>query len=100
MNIVCAVDGNYLRHCAAMLQSLQACNPREDLAVFLIYADVDPVELGTLMKELGCWNAINLDGGGSSIMLLATDGKTLRIMNRPSDAGTRPIPVMLAVRPR
>lgn len=58
------------------------------------------VELGTLMKELGCWNAINLDGGGSSIMLLAADGKTLQIMNRPSDAGTRPIPVMLAVRPR
>jgi lipopolysaccharide biosynthesis glycosyltransferase len=35
-----------------MLQSLQACNPREDLAVFLIYADVDPVELGTLVTYL------------------------------------------------
>lgn len=58
------------------------------------------VELATLMKELGCWNAVNLDGGGSSIMLLAADGKSLQIMNRPSEAGTRPIPVMLAVRRR
>ena len=35
-----------------MLQSLQACNPREDLAVFLIYADAEPVEVGTLMTYL------------------------------------------------
>jgi len=58
------------------------------------------VELATLMKELGCWNAINLDGGGSSIMLLAKEGKSLSIMNRPSDHGTRPIPVMIGVRLR
>ena len=57
-------------------------------------------ELAELMKEIGCWNAINLDGGGSSVMLLATDGEKLKIMNRPSDFGTRPVPVMLGVRKR
>jgi hypothetical protein len=57
-------------------------------------------ELAGLMKDLGCWNAINLDGGGSSILLLAKDGKTLSIMNSPSDLGTRPVPVMLGVRRR
>ena len=57
-------------------------------------------ELAALMKELGCWDAMNLDGGGSSILLLAEDGKPLSIMNRPSDAGTRPVPVLLGVRLR
>jgi hypothetical protein len=55
-------------------------------------------ELAALMKEIGCWDAINLDGGGSSIMLVAKEGKSLSIMNRPSDANTRPVPVMLGVR--
>ena len=63
-------------------------------------------ELAGLMKELGCWDALNLDGGGSSIML-ADDGKgTLQVMNRPSDRdgqghmAPRSIPVMLGIRPR
>ena len=62
-------------------------------------------ELAELMKERGCWNALNFDGGGSSIMLLADGKGTLRIMNRPSDRSatgqyrTRPIPVMLGIRP-
>jgi len=52
-----------------MLQSLQACNPREDLAVFLIYADVDPVELGTLMTYL--------NGLLPSVSFLRADAKWL-----------------------
>jgi hypothetical protein len=52
-----------------MLQSLQACNPREDLAVFLIYADADPVELGTLMTYLS--------GLLPSVSLLRADPKWL-----------------------
>lgn len=55
-------------------------------------------EVAVLMKELGCDSALNLDGGGSSVMLLATEGTKLRIINRPSDPGTRPIPVMLGIR--
>jgi hypothetical protein len=57
-------------------------------------------ELAELMAGLGCWNAVNLDGGGSSILLLARPGHGLVAMNRPSGVLHRPIPVMLGVRPR
>ncbi len=63
-------------------------------------------ELAGLMKELGCWDALNLDGGGSSILLIDDDQGALQIMNRPTDrdarghTSPRPIPVMLGIRPR
>lgn len=56
------------------------------------------VELAKLMQELGCWTAINLDGGGSTILFLRDKSGKLKIMNRPSDGHPRPIPVMLGVR--
>lgn len=56
-------------------------------------------ELAELMLELGCWDALNLDGGGSSIMVLRGRDGEPRIVNRPSDkAGPRPIPVLFGVR--
>jgi hypothetical protein len=61
---------------------------------------VSTCELADLLLELGCDNAINLDGGGSSILLLAPAGDALRTMNRPSDPLTRPVPVLLGVRRR
>ena len=60
-------------------------------------------ELAAYMLELGCRQAINLDGGGSSIML-AADGKGgYRTLNDPSTkvdgkSVARPIPVGLAIR--
>jgi exopolysaccharide biosynthesis protein len=39
-------------------------------------------ELANLMKELGCYNAMNLDGGGSSQMYI--NGK---VVNKPSSKG-------------
>jgi exopolysaccharide biosynthesis protein len=58
-------------------------------------------ELATLMQEIGCHQAVNLDGGGSSIMLLADERGKLRTKNRPSGKlGARPIPVMLGLRRR
>jgi exopolysaccharide biosynthesis protein len=62
-------------------------------------------ELARYMLELGCRDAMNLDGGGSSIMILGDKDGKLRIMNDPSTkvlgASTpRPIPVGLVVRPR
>ena len=38
-------------------------------------------ELANFMLRLGCFQAINLDGGGSTTMLVGT-----RVVNRPSDA--------------
>ncbi|MCU0983249.1 MAG: phosphodiester glycosidase family protein [Pirellulaceae bacterium] len=58
-------------------------------------------ELAELMAELGCFEAINLDGGGSSSMLLEDEQGHLRLQNRPSDrVGPRAVPVMLGIRRR
>lgn len=41
-----------------------------------------------LMLELGCINAVNLDGGGSSTMCVVENG-TVRVKNYPSDKGVQ-----------
>lgn len=56
-------------------------------------------ELAGLMLELGCSDALNLDGGGSTVMLLRDASGSAVIVNRPSDRrGPRPVPVLLGVR--
>ncbi|MDA0841352.1 MAG: phosphodiester glycosidase family protein [Planctomycetota bacterium] len=56
-------------------------------------------ELAELMLELGCASALNLDGGGSTSMVLRDEHGELRIMNRPSDrTGPRPVPILFGVR--
>jgi hypothetical protein len=61
-------------------------------------------ELGCLMLDLGCWNATNMDGGGSSIMGLADKGEALQVVNSPSDRllglvpKIRPLPMILTIR--
>jgi hypothetical protein len=57
------------------------------------------VEGARIMQEFGCHNATNLDGGGSSIMLVQRDG-ALQVVNRPSGGRPRPVPVMWGVRLR
>jgi hypothetical protein len=53
-------------------------------------------ELTALMIELGCVEAINLDGGGSTTMVVNN-----RVVNNPSDAaGERPVSDALLVFPR
>jgi hypothetical protein len=61
-------------------------------------------ELGGVMRHLGCWDATNLDGGGSSIMGLAGHDGLLRVVNSPSGRilgvipKLRPVPVILTIR--
>jgi hypothetical protein len=51
------------------------------------YPGVNLTELATMLKDLGCTDAINLDGGGSTNMILAN-----RATVRPGDNGTeRPV---------
>ncbi len=57
-------------------------------------------ELATFMAQSGCARAINLDGGGSSVMLASRADGSLEIVNRPSDGEPRPVPVLLGVRRR
>ncbi len=59
-------------------------------------------ELANVMKDLGCWSATNMDGGGSSVMgLIDKDGK-MKIMNSPSGrflgiVRIRPLPMILTI---
>ena len=47
-----------------------------------------------LLKDLGCWEALNLDGGGSSCLLI--NGKETI---KPSDAtGQRPVPAVFIIK--
>jgi hypothetical protein len=50
-------------------------------------------QLGEIMKELGAWKAINLDGGGSSTMWLQGRG----VVNLPSDGSERVVANHLGV---
>jgi hypothetical protein len=64
---------------------------------------VNCTELATTMRDLGCWNAVNMDGGGSSIMALRDKDGKLAVTNSPSDRnGTevkiRPVPIILTIR--
>lgn len=63
----------------------------EDNYIILLVADgrhfealgFSLAELARLLQEFGCYNAINLDGGGSSTMFIRGEG----VVNHPSDNG-------------
>ena len=54
------------------------------------------IQEARIFKELGCWEALNLDGGGSSCLLI--NGKeTIKV----SDAsGQRPVPAVFIIKAR
>ncbi len=55
-------------------------------------------ELAYLMLDLGAYNAINLDGGGSTTMVDRPLGESgLKVVNSPSDGGARGISTAVGV---
>ena len=52
-------------------------------------------ELASAMRDLGCTDAINLDGGGSTVMV-RFDGEDGEIVNSPSEKPERRVPNALA----
>jgi exopolysaccharide biosynthesis protein len=52
-----------------------------------------------VMMSHGCTEAINLDGGGSSILIACDAAGKPAILNQPSAGTPRPVPVMIGVRP-
>lgn len=52
------------------------------------YFGVDGKELASIMKAYGCVSAYNLDGGGSSTMVIRTENG-LEVLNSPSDGNER-----------
>jgi hypothetical protein len=57
-------------------------------------------EMAGLLQRMGCWDALNLDGGGSSVMMLRQRDGHLGVINRPSGGATRPLPVMIVLKDR
>jgi hypothetical protein len=57
-------------------------------------------ELALLFKSFGCTQSINLDGGGSSIMIIQKPDGEVQTINSPSGLVHRPVPVMLGVKNR
>ena len=57
-------------------------------------------EQAQLLQTKGCTQAINLDGGGSSAILVRNAAGELITINRPSGNELRPVPVILGVRKR
>jgi hypothetical protein len=55
-------------------------------------------ELGTEMLRHGCYQALNLDGGGSSVMAVRDRAKgSFRILNEPSDGRERAVADVLGI---
>jgi hypothetical protein len=52
-------------------------------------------EMAVLFRSKGCTQAINLDGGGSSIMMVRDSHGRIITANNPSGGSHRPVPVML-----
>lgn len=50
-------------------------------------------ELGEILRDLGAWDGMKLDGGGSSTLFIAGAG----VMNRPSDGAERAVATHLGV---
>ena len=101
-------DGEiYVDMTAEKLTSVGGRNPRtaigytKDNNLILLTADgregasigLTLNELAYLMKQLGCINAMNLDGGGSTVMFV--DGK---VVNKPSVQGGIPLSHTLVIR--
>ena len=56
------------------------------------YRGMTQTELADLMRELGAYTAVNLDGGGSTTMAYQTPAMSDPVLvNRPSDGAERPV---------
>jgi exopolysaccharide biosynthesis protein len=55
-------------------------------------------DLTAEMQRLGCWDAINLDGGGSTTLVMRDpDDGEYKVINQPSDGRERPVADVLGV---
>ncbi|PRY35788.1 phosphodiester glycosidase family protein [Umezawaea tangerina] len=55
-------------------------------------------DVAAILKEMGAYNALNLDGGGSSTLVARRPGgESVELENTPSDGAERPVPNGLAL---
>lgn len=55
-------------------------------------------QLGYLMADLGCYNAMNLDGGGSTLMSVQQEDGSQKVVNTPSDGAKRSVTNSVGIR--
>jgi len=88
-------------------QSIKAIHPRTCVGIapgnkiyFMVADGRDPGysmgmnynEMGIVMATLGVKDAVNLDGGGSSeVVVKSPDTKQYEVRNKPSDKAERPV---------
>lgn len=99
------VEGTISRNAEARHPRTAVGISRDGATLFLLTVDgrsensggMTLVELATVLRQLGAWNAMNFDGGGSTTMVVAG-----AVVNRPSDAtGEREVGnALLVVRKR
>ena len=61
-------------------------------------AGMTMTQLGYLMAELGCYNAMNLDGGGSTLMSVQQQDGSQKVVNTPSDGSKRAVTNSVGIR--
>ncbi len=54
-------------------------------------------ELGYLMSDFGCYTALNLDGGGSTLMAVENEYGEKEVVNKPSDGSYRSVSNSLGI---
>jgi exopolysaccharide biosynthesis protein len=54
-------------------------------------------ELAAEMLKLGCKEALNLDGGGSSVMAVREPSGTMKMLNEPTDGHERAVANVLGI---
>jgi len=97
-NVVPAFSG---AHCTARHPRTIAGFSEDERTLFMVVVDgrssssrgMTCAELGNLMQGMGAWNAISLDGGGSTAMWVRNKG----VVNNPSDGSQRVVANHLAV---
>jgi hypothetical protein len=98
-----SVEGTFPRFSTARHPRTAVGFSRDSATLYLVAVDgrqprsvgMTFAELAATMRELGAWNALNLDGGGSTVLVVRG-----RVTNVPSDStGERPVGnVLLVVR--
>jgi hypothetical protein len=98
-----SVEGTFPRFSTARHPRTAVGFSRDSATLYLVAVDgrqprsvgMTFAELAATMRELGAWNALNLDGGGSTALVVRG-----RVTNVPSDStGERPVGnVLLVVR--
>jgi exopolysaccharide biosynthesis protein len=107
------VDGKIPSSFSYDIPSISKTNPRTVIGsskdgeeLFLVTVDgrqnsstgLTQMEMAEFMKKLGAYNALNLDGGGSTTMVARKPGTdSLNIINSPSDGSARIVSTAIGV---